>query len=84
MKNQAIINFMYFGHNYPHNFISKVWAGKDCLEENDKYSLARHLEIKFNSMYEQKGTLTFFLWFMEIDNDNKNILINYIDKNYKG
>ena len=30
---EAIINFMYFGHNYPHNFIAKVWAGKETLTD---------------------------------------------------
>jgi hypothetical protein len=77
MTNQeAIINFMYFGHNYPANFISKVWGIGSTS--------AKHLEGKFHSMYEQKGTLTFFSWFMELDNDNKDVLINYIHNNYRG
>ena len=25
-NSQAISNFMYFGHNFPHDFILKVWA----------------------------------------------------------
>jgi hypothetical protein len=71
---QAITNFMYFGHNYPHDFISKVW----WIDP----SLADHLESKFHSMYEQKGTLTFFSWFMELDGGNKNQLIQWVMLNY--
>ena len=84
MSNQeSIINFMYFGHNYPHNFIAKVWAGKEFLTEEDKHSLADHLTEKFHTMYERKGTLTFFSWFMELDNGNKDILTSWVEENYK-
>tara|TARA_R110001606_G_scaffold399073_1_gene580328 strand:+ start:2421 stop:2654 length:234 start_codon:yes stop_codon:yes gene_type:complete len=76
MSNQkSIINFMYFGHNYPYNFISKVW-GEDS-------SIANHLAEKFHTMYERKGTLTFFSWFMELDNGNKDILTSWVEENYK-
>tara|TARA_R110000803_G_scaffold167356_1_gene230571 strand:+ start:133 stop:366 length:234 start_codon:yes stop_codon:yes gene_type:complete len=74
MTNQeAILNFMYFGHNYPSNFISQVWGE----------GMANHLQSKFHSMYERKGTLTFFSWFMELDSTNQGILTNWIEKNYK-
>ena len=82
-NSEAIINFMYFGHNYPHNFIAKVWAGKETLTEEDQYSLADHLTKKFHTMYEKHGTLTFFRWYMELDNGNKAILNSYIEDNYK-
>tara|TARA_B110000285_G_scaffold8817_1_gene8963 strand:- start:3616 stop:3852 length:237 start_codon:yes stop_codon:yes gene_type:complete len=75
MDNQnAITNFMYFGHNYPHDFISEVWSSNP--------SLADHLESKFHSMYEHKGTLTFFSWFMELDGMNKNQLTQWVMLNY--
>lgn len=80
---ESITNFMYFGHNYPHNFISRVWAGKELLTEEDEYSLSRHLDNKFHTMYKKHGTLTFFIWYMELDNDNKAILNSYIEDNYK-
>lgn len=74
MANQlSTRNFMYFGHNYPSNFISQVW------EEE----MANHLQSKFKSIYEYRGTLTFFSWFMELDSENQEILIDWIEKNYK-
>ena len=74
MTNQeSTRNFMYFGHNYPSNFISQIW------EEG----MANHLQSKFHSMYERKGTMTFFSWFMELDSTNQEILTGWIEKNYK-
>jgi hypothetical protein len=74
MTNQeATRNFMYFGHNYPSNFISQIWGE----------GMANHLQSKFHSMYEHKGTMTFFSWFMELDSTNQEILTNWIEKNYK-
>ena len=70
----AITKFMLFGHNYPSNFISQVWMN----------GLANHLQSKFSDMYERKGTLTFFSWFMELDEQNKDILLTWIESNYKG
>jgi hypothetical protein len=76
MTNQeAITNFMYFGHNFPYNFISKVWG-----EEN---SISNHLQSKFDAMAERYSTMTFFRWFMELDNGNKDILTDWVEKNYK-
>ena len=72
-NSEAINKFMYFGHNYPSGFILKVWEG----------SLGKHLESKFHSMYERYGTMTFFRWFMELDDLNKDILIEWIETNYK-
>jgi len=78
---KATINFMYFGHNYPYNFIFEVWGGSPLSEEP---SLAKHLQDKFSVMYERYGTMTFFRWFMELDGRNKEILVEWIDQNYKG
>ena len=73
MKNQ-VINFMYFGHNYPYDFIKKVWS--------EDLNLAQHLLNKFNSMYENYGTMTIFRWFMDLDKENQEILINWVENNY--
>jgi hypothetical protein len=74
MTNQkAITNFMYFGHNYPSDFISQVWG----------VGMANHLQSKFHSMYERKGTMTFFSWFMELDSGNQEMLTTWVNKNYK-
>lgn len=72
-NSEAISNFMYFGHNYPHDFISKVWGG----------SMADHLSAKFHQMYSTYGTMTFFRWFMELDGYNKSILTEWVSANYK-
>ena len=66
-------NFMYFGHNYNHDFISKVWGD----------GIAKHLQSKFSRMYEQHGTMTFFRWYMELDNRNKVQLMTWIENNYR-
>lgn len=73
-NSEAIVKFMYFGHNYPSGFITKVWEG----------SLGKHLEDKFSNMYHTYGTMTFFRWFMELDEGNKARLIEWIEANYKG
>lgn len=72
-NSEAIVKFMYFGHNYPSGFITKVWKG----------SLGVHLESKFSDMYQRYGTMTFFRWFMELDGGNKEILTSWIEANYK-
>lgn len=72
-NSEAIIKFMYFGHNYPQGFITKVWQG----------SLGQHFQDKFSSMYQRWGTLTFFRWYMELSDDNKEILNDWIEANYK-
>jgi len=72
-NSNAIINFMYFGHNYESDFIIKVFGNH----------LGNHLQSKFNTMYSKYGTLTFFRWYMELDNGNKELLNNWIEQNYK-
>jgi len=74
-NNDGIINFLYFGHNYLPNFISKVWS--------DNQNIADHLQSKFNAVYDKKGTMAFFSWFMELSPTNKEILTSWITINYK-
>ena len=67
-------NFMYFGHNYDHDFIEKAW-------QHDTF-LTKHLREKFHSMYDRYGTMTFFRWYMELDDNNKHVLAHWININY--
>ena len=76
MNNQEYtINFMYFAFNFPYKFIEDVWS--------DNASLSKHFRDKFNSLSERNGSMTIFKWFMELDNGNKSILLDWIEKNYK-
>jgi hypothetical protein len=75
---EAINKFMYFGHNFKHDFIEQVWKAEP--------NMANHLRSKFN-MYAERlgsGTQGFFRWFMELDQTNKETLTNWIEANYKG
>lgn len=76
MKHQFnfTIKFMFFGNNYPRDFIKKAWA-------NDTH-IADHLESKFSTMYQRHGTMTFFKWYMELSDNNRHILMNWINLNY--
>lgn len=71
-NSQAIVNFMFFGNNYPDGFIKEVWPG----------SLGEHLTIKFNGFYEKYRTQTFFRWYMELDHENKEKLNHWVEHNY--
>ena len=60
-----------YGFNFEHNFIQNVWFG----------NIANHLQSKFSNIYKAKGSdAAFFVFFTQLDETNKNILINYIDK----
>lgn len=69
-------NFMYFISNYPHGFIQQIWSGS---------SLANHLESKFLGFCSRYGRsdLAFLLWFYELDGGNQDILLEWVDTNYK-
>ena len=73
-SNRKVINFMYFGNNYPHDFIEKCW--------NYDKRLADHLRDKFSDFYLRYTTYTFFRWFMELDEGNKIHLLEWITHNY--
>ena len=76
MKNnkEYTINFMYFAFNFPYKFIEEVWS--------ESPSMANHLREKFNSLSERNGSMTIFKWFMELDGNNKNTLLDWIEVNY--
>lgn len=71
---KSIINFMYFGMNYPPEFISKVW--------NDDPRMLIHLNEKFNIVYSKVGPLAFYTWFFELSEDHKVKLIDWVGHNY--
>jgi hypothetical protein len=74
-KHDNTINFVYFMHNYPHGFIFQVWSG----------SLAEHFNNKFNNLCERhkKSNTAFLHFFTELDTDNQNILLTWVNANYK-
>jgi hypothetical protein len=76
MTNSKAINLvMMFGFNYSHNFISEVWNG----------SLAIHLQSKFDNCYKKYGSIgVFSMFYTQLDNENREQLVNWILANYKG
>jgi hypothetical protein len=70
----STINFMYFAYNYPPNWIYKVWR--------DDTNLCNHLLAKMRG-YSGNGTENFFKFFMELSDNNKARLCNWIEANYK-
>lgn len=71
----SIRKFVMFGQNYSHQFIAKVWSG----------SIAAHLQSKFDGYYDSHGsTGVMTAFFCGLSQDNQDILIEWIEKNYKG
>lgn len=66
----ATLNFLYFTMNFKYNFIEEVWSG----------SIASHLRSKFTQLYEKRGN--FMDWFCELDRDNQEILLRWVEENY--
>jgi len=77
----STLNFMYFGHNFPYDFIYKVWGGTYGQKEP---CLSKHLNDKFSAFFKDYGTMTFFRWFMELDDTNKKKLFDWVEANYVG
>lgn len=69
------INFLYFAYNFSQEHLEHIF---ELLGNYD------HFSSKFRSMYGEGGTHKFFNFMMELTDDNKQIIIDYIDKNYKG
>lgn len=77
-NSESTINFMYFIHNFPYNFIEKVW-GEDS-------NLCNHLESKWRGLItsgDDYGYIYFLKFFMDLSKDNKTILLEWVEKNYK-
>jgi hypothetical protein len=76
MSNEkAISNFMYFGFNFPYNFIQEVWE--------DDQVLISHLEEKFDHHARMHSSTAFFSWFMELSSANKSKLMGWVEANYE-
>jgi len=78
-ENKTTINFMYFAHNFGYNWISVIWSNNTHM--------ANHLMSKWNALNQNNsdgGTSNFFKLFMQLDDNNRNILLDWIKENYKG
>lgn len=72
------INFVYFTANFPSDFIERVWEGNQHIID--------HLKMKFKSIIKQSGNCspgTFLKFVFELDGENKEILVKWVENNYK-
>ena len=68
---------VYFGLNYPNNFIEMVWA--------DDPRMVDHYKNKFMEFYKKYGSMGVFSGFYTyLDNDAQMKLTQWILQNYKG
>ena len=65
---------MYFGFNYPHDFIEQCW-------KHDP-NIVKHFRSKFSMLYQQHQGFTFFQWYMELSENYKVELNEWITHNY--
>ena len=68
---------MYFAHNYFHNWILEVW--------HDDTHIANHLQDKwcgYNRSNDKGGTANFFKLYMNLSDDHRTTLIQWIKANY--
>ena len=73
---KMVRDFMFFGWNYPVDWIEKVWKGD---------SIVKHLRKMFNGYcQEQKSSgHAYCEFFFYLDEKNKKKLISWITDNYK-
>ena len=72
-----IHKFVFFGYNFPSNFIENAWKDDDWM--------ISHLRDKFNSLYDKYGSGEVMnRFYVELDDQNREILEEWIIKNYKG
>lgn len=68
-----ISKYVIFGYNYPINFIQAAWK--------DNPDMAKHLQSKFSSYYDQVGSSAVMSkFYVNLDGKNREILVNYIMK----
>ena len=75
-NSEAITNFMYFAYNFTPNQLKNMFASTTAPQ---------HLEDKFNGLCRStglNGTQGIFAWFMELSQNNKELVCNYINSNY--
>lgn len=71
----AINKWMFFTFNFPNDFIEKVWA--------DDPSLIRHLENKFRSLYEYRGSYGVIpAFYGELSANNRMKLMQWVMDNF--
>jgi len=69
--------WVYWGYNYPSDFIEKIWKGNDHM--------IKHLTNKFKQIYNRHGPSGVMnKFYVELDNTNREILENWVLTNYKG
>lgn len=64
-KKFAVRNFVYFCMNFPHDFIKKVWEGKQL--EIDHYTK------KWDAAYKKHATGALPFFFVELDSENQDL-----------
>jgi len=75
-NSQAITNFMYFAYNFTPNQLRGMFAAT---------TVPTHLEEKFNDLCKRRGlngTQGIFAWFMELSQNNKDLVCQYVSDNY--
>lgn len=75
-NSEAVTNFMYFANNFTPDLLRGMFK---CT------TVPEHLEEKFHSICMRKnlnGTEGIFVWFMELSQDNKDAVVEYISNNY--
>lgn len=76
MNANDIHRFVMFGFNYPPNFIEEAWGDEPMMKD--------HLQKKFVDYYNIYGSSAVMNQFwVNLDGKNREILINYINLNYK-
>ena len=76
-RNFDIVNFMYFANNFHHDWMKSVWD-KDT-------NMHKHLSDKWRNLCSRNahgGTANFLTFFMDLDDRNKDVLCDWISKNY--
>lgn len=69
------INFMFFAYN-------QVSSKKIEQIANECLYMTEHFVSKFNNAKGDNGTQKFLNWFMQLDNENKKAVVNWIETNY--
>lgn len=68
-----VINFMYFANNFGLHHLDQIFSR---LNNPD------HFRAKFEKARGNNGTAMFLNWFMELSDDNKEIVTDYISQKY--
>lgn len=74
------INFVYFTANFPPDFIKQVWG--------ENTHMSNHLQSKFDSIVKRDDNGycspgTFLKFVFELDGENKEMLVKWVENNYK-